>query len=222
MYLERLREEVFQAEESIKQTGLVNHMWGCVSGFDKESSLVVIKPAKWSKEIGPSDMVITNLDGEVVEGSMTPCADVMTHIEMYKTFPDIGGIVYAQSLWATAWAQAGRSIQAIGTAHADRFFGEIPCTRSLRPEETESDYEKNCGLIVAERMRHRVPGEINAVLLNKHGPFTWGKSPMDALSCAEYLEEIAHLAWLTYAIKPGTAVMPYYLMTKRFGRKHGA
>ena len=220
--LEQLRKDVCEANKRLQTSGLVKHTWGNVSGFDKESSLVVIKPSGVSyDELTPENMVILDLNGKVVEGDMRPSSDTNTHIEIYRAFPEIGGVVHTHSLWATAWAQAGKGIPAFGTTHADCFFGEIPCTRRLKKEEIENDYEKNCGLVIVEKMKTRIITEIKAILLNNHGPFTWGDSPNDAVLNSEYLEEIAELACMTLSISVDTPVMPYTLMCKHYYRKHG-
>lgn len=220
--LEQLRIDVCNANINLKRTGLVKHTWGNVSGFDKQLSMMVIKPSGIPyEELTPEKMVVLDLDGKVVEGNLNPSTDSETHLEIYKEYPELGGVVHTHSFWATVWAQAGLGIQAFGTTHADCFYGEIPCTRAMTNDEISIDYEKNCGLVIVETLKQRDIHETSAVLLRSHGPFTWGESPATAVLNSEYLEEIAELAWKTLQIKPDVHSMPKILMDKHFFRKHG-
>lgn len=222
MLLYRLRKEVCEANIQLQTSGLVKYTWGNVSGFDNNMGLVVIKPSGVEyDELTAESMVIVDLNGHVVEGSLKPSTDTPTHIELYKAIPGLGGITHTHSLWATAWAQAGVNIPAYGTTHADCFFGEIPCTREMTQDEVENGYEKNSGKVIVEHIQGTGIGEMNAILLKNHGPFTWGKTPMEAEKNSEYLEEVAKLAWITHAIKDDIPGMPYVLLQKHYFRKHG-
>lgn len=221
--LEELKKKVYEANMELPARGLVTYTWGNVSGIDRESGLVVIKPSGVSYEqLKPEDMVVVDLDGKVVEGKLKPSSDTLTHTELYKAFPQIGGVVHTHSPWATSWAQACRSIPCYGTTHADYFYGEIPCARSLTPEEIESAYELNTGKVIAETFEGKNSAYVPGVLCANHGPFTWGKSPAEAVHNAVVLEEVAKMAARTEQINPNVTSAPQHIQDKHFYRKHGA
>ncbi len=205
--------------------GLVTFTWGNVSAIDTESGLFVIKPSGVDYEkMTPADMVVMDLQGNKVEGDLRPSSDTPTHLELYKAFPEIGGIVHTHSSYATSWAQAGRSIPCYGTTHADYIYGEVPCLRCLTKEEIDEAYEENTGhLIVNEfqRMNKEVMA-VPAVLCKNHGPFAFGKDAMDAVHNAVVLEEVAKMAYRTETINPKVAPAPQELQDKHYYRKHGA
>ena len=221
--LEALKEKVWQANLSLPKHGLVTFTWGNVSGIDKEKGLVVIKPSGVEYEgMTAEDKVVVDLEGNVVEGKWKPSSDTPTHLELYKAFPEIGGIVHTHSRWATSFAQAGRGIPAYGTTHADYFYGEIPCTRKMTPEEIAGEYEKETGNVIVETFAGMQAGDIPAVLVNSHGPFAWGTDASNAVHNAVVLEELAFMAFHTEALNPGSAVMQRELLDKHYLRKHGA
>ena len=221
--LEQLKAEVFAANMCLPKYGLVTFTWGNVSGIDREKGLVVIKPSGFSyEEMRAEDMVVVSLeDGHVVEGELNPSSDTPSHLEFYRHFPTIGGVVHTHSRWATSWAQAGRGIPAYGTTHGDYFYGEIPCTRKMTPAEIADAYEKNTGLVVVETFHDKDPAQIPAVLVHSHGPFTWGKDAHEAVHNAVVLEELAMMAFYTEQMGQ-TAPMQRELLDKHFLRKHGA
>lgn len=220
--LEELKQQVYEANMELPAKGLVTYTWGNVSGIDREKKLVVIKPSGVPYEkLNASDMVVMNLDGEKVEGDLNPSSDTPTHIELYKAFEDLGGIVHTHSPWATSWAQAGRKIPCYGTTHADYFYGEIPCARSLTTEEIEKDYEKNTGLVIIETFQQKSPVYVPGILCTNHGPFTWGKDAAKAVHNAVVLEEVAKMAYQTEHLKAGVKPAPQHLQDKHFFRKHG-
>ena len=222
--LEQLREEVCAANCRLPAMGLVSHTWGNVSAIDRESGLVVIKPSGVEyDELTPEKMVIVDLDGRVAEGTLNPSSDTRTHLELYKAFENVGGIVHTHSSYATAWAQAGRDIPAYGTTHADTFYGPVPCARHLTAEELAADYEKATGTVIVEIFRRRGldPAAMPGVLCRGHGPFAWGKNAEQALYHASVLEEVARLALLTVQIDPHAAPVPQCLLDKHYTRKHG-
>ena len=195
--LEELKIRVYEANMELPRRNLVTYTWGNVSEIDRESGLFVIKPSGVDYEtMSPDDMVVMDLDGNKVEGKYKPSSDTPTHLELYKAFKDIGGVVHTHSPEATSWAQAGRSIPLYGTTHADYFYGEIPCARSLTPEEIEGEYEKNTGLVIIETFETRGlnPVYTPGVLCVNHGPFTWGKDAAEAVHNAVVLEEVAKMA----------------------------
>ena len=222
--LEQLKEQVFQANLLLPRHGLVVFTWGNVSGIDRKHGLVVIKPSGVSyDEMKASDMVVVELEtGKIVEGSLKPSSDTATHCELYKAFPNIGGIVHTHSRWATIFAQAGRGIMALGTTHADYFYGEIPCTRKMTTAEIEGEYEKETGSVIRETFHGKDPDVIPAVLVHSHGPFTWGIDPMDAVHNAVVLEEVAFMNFHTMGFEPGISPMQQELLDKHYLRKHGA
>ena len=222
--LEQLKEQVFQANLLLPKYGLITFTWGNVSGIDREQGLVVIKPSGVAYEVMKADeMVVVKLEtGKTVEGNLKPSSDTPTHMELYKAFPSIGGIVHTHSRWATSFAQAGRGIAALGTTHGDYFYGEIPCTRKMTKAEIEGDYEKETGLVIAETFQGKDPDAISAVLVHSHGPFTWGADPMDAVHNAVVLEEVACMNLHTLMLKPDIPPMQQELLDKHYLRKHGA
>ncbi len=222
--LEALKQQVYEANMELPRRGLVTYTWGNVSGIDRETGYFVIKPSGVSYDsLKPEDMVVMDLDGNKIEGSYNPSSDTATHIELYKKYPEIGGIVHTHSPEATAWAQACRGIPAYGTTHADYFLGEIPCTRNLSQEEVEEGYEKNTGLVIIETLEEKNinPSYTPAILCASHGPFTWGKDASDAVYHAVVLEEVAKMAKMTEVINPQILPAPQYILEKHFYRKHG-
>jgi L-ribulose-5-phosphate 4-epimerase len=219
--LEKLKEEVYQANIDLVKHGLVIFTWGNVSGIEREKGLVVIKPSGVSyDDMRPKDMVVLNLYGQVVEGKLKPSSDSATHLVLYRQFENIGGVVHTHSEWATSWAQAGRGIPAVGTTHADYFYGEIPCTRKMTKEEIEKDYELETGKVIVERFKDLDPDAIPGVLVNNHGPFSWGKNADNAVHNAVVMEEVAKMTFRTLQLNPETT-MDQELLDKHFLRKHG-
>lgn len=223
--LEELKKEVYEANMLLPHYGLVTFTWGNVSGIDREKGLFVIKPSGVDYDkLTPDDMVVMDLDGNKVEGRYNPSSDTATHLEIYKAFPNVGGVVHTHSSYATSWAQAGRSIPCYGTTHADYFYGEIPCVRCLNADEIESAYEENTGhLIVGEFQRMgKDPDAVPAVLCKNHGPFSWGKDAHEAVHNAVVLEEVAKMAYRAETINKEIAPAPQELQDKHYYRKHGA
>ena len=222
--LEQLKKEVYEANMELPKRGLITYTWGNVSGIDCESGYFVIKPSCVDYDkLSPEDMVVVDLEGNVVEGKYKPSSDTPTHLELYKKYPEIGGVVHTHSPNATAWAQAGRSIPLYGTTHADYFFGSIPCARSLTKEEIEGDYEKNTGLVIIETFETQGlnPMYTPGVLCTNHGPFTWGKDAAEAVHNAVVLEEVAKMSTATELINPKVHQAPNTIRDKHFFRKHG-
>jgi L-ribulose-5-phosphate 4-epimerase len=220
--LEALKEEVLHANLELPRYGLVTFTWGNVSAIDRTAGLVVIKPSGVAYEtMTAADMVVTDLEGHVVDGRLRPSSDLPTHLELYRAFPGIGGVVHTHSRWATLWAQAGRGIAAYGTTHGDYFYGEIPCTRAMTAEEIAGEYEKNTGLVIVECFRGMDPQKVPAVLVRSHGPFAWGKDAGEAVHNAVVLEEVAMMALYTEQLTPHLSSMPQELLDKHFLRKHG-
>lgn len=219
--LTELRKKVLDANLELVRQGLVIYTWGNVSGIDREKGWVVIKPSGVEYgEMTADDLVIVDLDGKVVEGTLRPSSDTPTHLELYKAFPAIGGVVHTHSTYAVAWAQAGRDIPSLGTTHADYFHGPVPCTGDLRAEQVAGAYEAETGRLIAETFRGRNAVETPGVLVRNHGPFTWGKDPAEAVYHARVLEEVARMAKLTLELNPAAAI-PKILEDKHFLRKHG-
>lgn len=222
--LEQLKQQVYEANMELPKRGLVTYTWGNVSGIDRASGLFVIKPSGVEyDELRPEDLVVMDLNGNKVEGDLNPSSDTRTHLELYKAFPDIGGVVHTHSPHAVAWAQAGRDIPAFGTTHADYFYGPIPCARALTQEEIDEDYEKNTGKVIIEEFTKRgiQPMHVPAVICSSHGPFTWGKDAAQAVYHAVVLEEVAKMAIYTIQIDPNAAPAPQRIQDKHFLRKHG-
>jgi L-ribulose-5-phosphate 4-epimerase len=219
--LEKLKHEVFKANIDLVENGLVIHTWGNVSGRDRETGLIVIKPSGVSyNTMRAVDMVVIDLDGKLVEGKLKPSTDAPTHLLLYRNYESIGGVVHTHSSYATSWAQAGKPIPPLGTTHADHFYGEVPCTRLLSREETEIDYEINTGKIIIERMGEINPLSVPSVLVNGHGPFCWGTDASNAVYNAIALEEIARMAFYTVLLGK-TEPINQFLLDKHFKRKHG-
>lgn len=220
--LEDLKKEVYKANISLVEHGLVIFTWGNVSAIDRESGLVVIKPSGVAYDkMTPEDMVVVDLDGKVVEGDLNPSSDTPTHVVLYKAFKEVGGIVHTHSTYATAWAQAGRDIPNIGTTHADYFHDAVPCTDDMTREEVEGDYEKETGNVIVRRFSSLNPIHTPGVLVKNHGPFTWGKSAAEAVHNAVVLEQVAKMAYISYGVNPSLTMNPL-LVEKHFSRKHGA
>ena len=222
--LEQLKKKVFEANMALPRHGLVIFTWGNVSGIDREKGLIVIKPSGVDyDEMKQEDMVVVDWNGNVVEGRYKPSSDTATHLEMYKAFPGVGGIVHTHSTWATIFSQAGSDIPALGTTHADYFYGPIPCTRPMTAEEIQTEYEKNTGLVITETFKEKDPEQIPAVLVREHGPFSWGKDPAEAVYHAVVLEQLAQMAYYTQALRGGDSQpMQQELLDKHFLRKNGA
>lgn len=223
--LEELKKKVYEANMELPKYGLVTFTWGNASAIDRESGLFVIKPSGVPYEnLTPEDMVVMNLEGERVEGRLHPSSDTPTHLELYKAFPEIGGIVHTHSSWATSWAQAGRSIPCYGTTHADYIYGEVPCLRALTGEEIAEAYEKNTGLLIVNEMKKKNLDvtAVPAVLCKNHGPFTWGKDAAEAVHNAVVLEEVAKMAARTELINSEVQPAPRELQDKHYFRKHGS
>lgn len=220
--LEQLKEQVYEANMELPRRGLITYTWGNVSGIDRASGRFVIKPSGIDYDVlKPQDMVVMDLDGNKVEGDYNPSSDTPTHLELYKGFADIGGIVHTHSPWATAWAQAGRGIPCYGTTHADYYYGEIPCGRSLTGPEIAEAYEKNTGLVIIETFKDRDPLHLPGILLVNHGPFTWGSDAAEAVHNAVVLEEVAKMAARTEQLRNQIQPAPQQLQDKHFMRKHG-
>lgn len=226
--LEELKEKVFEANLKLVEYGLVVLTWGNVSGIDREKGLFVIKPSGVPYDtMKASDMVVVDLDGNKVEGELNPSSDTPTHLELYRKFKNISGIVHTHSSWACSWAQAGRDVPAYGTTHADFANGCVPCARGLTKEEVENEYELNTGKVIVEEFEKRniSPDECPAVLVHRHGPFTWGKDPFKSVENALILEEISRMAYQTEQISAfdslGNIGIEQYLLDKHYQRKHG-
>ena len=219
--LEELKQQVYHANLQLVKHGLVIFTWGNVSGIDREKGLVVIKPSGVSyDEMKPEDMVVVDLEGHIVEGNLRPSSDTPTLLCLYRAFPEIGGVVHTHSTYATAWAQTGDDIPCLGTTHADYFYGDIPCTEEMTPEEIEGDYELETGNIIVNRFANLNPMHTPGVLVQNHGPFTWGKNADEAVYHAKVLEEVAKMAYLTIALNPMASISSA-LIEKHFSRKHG-
>lgn len=223
--LEKLKDEVLEANLALPEYGLVTFTWGNVSGIDREKGLVVIKPSGVEyQNMKASDLVVVDLEGKVLEGSYKPSSDTPTHLALYKAFSSIGGIVHTHSEWATSWAQAGRPVPALGTTHGDYFYGEIPCTRRMSPAEIQGEYELETGNVIIETFKEKEidPVQMPAVLVFSHGPFSWGTNAHNAVHNAVVLEEVAKMAFRSMSLSPGQVKMQDELLDKHFLRKHGA
>ncbi len=221
--LEELKDQVFHANLLLPQFNLVTFTWGNVSGIDRNQGLMVIKPSGIAYDAMQADnMVVVELEtGKVIEGRLNPSSDTPTHLELYQAFVDIGGICHTHSRWATIFAQAGRGVEPLGTTHADYFYGEIPCTRMMKIEEIQGDYEKETGLVIVETCKGDIPNTIPAVLVYGHGPFAWGIDPIDAVHTAVVLEEVAFMNFHTELLAPGISPMQGALLDRHYLRKHG-
>ena len=223
--LEELKRTVCEANLLLPRHGLVTFTWGNVSGVDREGGLMVIKPSGVEYEnMGPEDMVVIRLsDGERVEGRCKPSSDTDTHLALYRAFPGLGGIVHTHSRWATSFAQAGRDVPALGTTQGDYFYGDIPCTRRMTPEEIGGRYELETGNVIVETFRTRRidPDQVPAALVCSHGPFAWGTDPLNAVHNAVVLEEVAFMAYHAMALNPDLPPMQRELLDKHYLRKHG-
>lgn len=223
--LEALKHEVYEANMELPRQGLVKYTWGNVSGVDREKKLFAIKPSGVDYDkLTPEDIVICNFDGEVVEGDLNPSSDTATHAVLYKEFPEIGGIVHTHSTWATTWAQAGLDVPAMGTTHADTFYGSVPCARYLTQAEIDAGYEEETGKVIVETFKERaidymaVPG----VLLHGHAPFTWGEDAADAVLHAVVLEEVSKMNLFARQLNSFAEELPQRILDKHYLRKHGA
>ena len=218
-----LKKAVCQANLDLVQEGLVIQTWGNVSGVDREQGLIVIKPSGVPySEMKPKHMVVVSLaTGRALEGQLKPSSDTDTHLELYRAFPSIGGVVHTHSLNATAWAQTCLDVPALGTTHADYFHGPIPCTRRLTQREIEGDYEKNTGTVIVETLAKRDPLHCPAMLVANHGPFSWGATVSDAVHNAVIMEHVIKMAMLTLSVLPAASPMQKVLLDKHFFRKHG-
>ncbi|GAA4714821.1 L-ribulose-5-phosphate 4-epimerase [Brevibacillus fulvus] len=222
--LERLKEQVWEANLGLPRHQLVTFTWGNVSGIDRQAGLVVIKPSGVEYEkLRADDLVVVDLDGKVVEGRLKPSSDTRTHLVLYKAFPQIGAIVHTHSPWATVWSQAALEMPALGTTHADTFYGGVPCTRPLTEDEIKGDYERETGNVIVETFRQRGldPQQIPSVLVASHGPFAWGETPMAALEHAVVLEEVCKMAYHTLNLNQNAPLLDQNLLDKHYLRKHG-
>jgi L-ribulose-5-phosphate 4-epimerase len=221
--LKKLKQAVWEANMDLPKYRLVTFTWGNVSGIDRERNLVVIKPSGVPYEqLKMEDLVVLDLEGNLIEGTLRPSSDTPTHLALYKAFPTIGGVVHTHSPWATTWAQAGRGIPALGTTHADYFYGEVPCTRKMTEAEIKGDYELETGHVIIETFKELNPTMIPSVLVNCHAPFSWGKDPHNAVHNAVVLEEVAKMAYRSFALESSLEAMDQNLLDRHFLRKHGA
>lgn len=222
--LEQLKQVVFEANLELPKRGLVTYTWGNVSAIDQETGYVVIKPSGIDYDkMKPEDMVVVDLKGNTIEGKYRPSSDMQTHVELYKKYPQMGGIVHTHSTWATSWAQAKREIPLYGTTHADYFYGSIPCARNLTEEEINGAYERNTGLVIIETLEKCGidPMSTPGILCSNHGPFTWGKDAKEAVHNSVVLEEVAKMAAFTETINPNVKPAPKSMVEKHYLRKHG-
>lgn len=219
--LEQLKEKVFRANLDLVKHNLVIFTWGNASAIDRDKGLIVIKPSGVEYDaMKASDMVVVDLDGNVVEGKLNPSSDTPTHLELYKKFKNIGGVAHTHSTYATAWAQAGVDLPILGTTHADYFYGDVPCTRSMTEKEVSVDYEKETGSVIIEAFANQNPLHLPGVIVKNHGPFTWGKDVAEAVHNSVVLEQIAKMNYIAFQINP-KADMNNHLVEKHFNRKHG-
>jgi len=220
--MQQLKQQVYEANMDLPRYGLVTFTWGNVSAIDRARGWVAIKPSGVAYDsMGVDDIVVVDLSGKVVEGKWRPSSDTATHLALYQRYPSIGGVVHTHSTHATAWAQAGRAIPALGTTHADYFFGDIPCTRGLTEEEVQGEYELNTGKVIIETLGDAEPLHNPGIVVWQHGPFAWGKDAHEAVHNAVVLEEVARMAWIAQGINPQLQPVDRYLMNKHFMRKHG-
>ncbi len=220
--MQQLKQQVFEANMDLPGYGLVTFTWGNVSAIDRQRGLVVIKPSGIAYEsMTVDDMSVVDLQGHVVEGRWRPSSDTATHLALYRRYPDLGGVVHTHSTHATAWAQAGLAIPALGTTHADYFFGDIPCTRALSAHEVDEAYELNTGQVIIETLGEANPLHTPGIVVYQHGPFAWGKDAHEAVHNAVVMEEVACMAWIARGINPQLQPIDSWLMNKHFQRKHG-
>ena len=220
--MHKLKQQVFEANMDLPRYGLVTFTWGNVSAIDRQQGLIVIKPSGVAYDsMKADDMVVVDLEGHVVEGKWRPSSDTATHLALYRRYPSLNGVVHTHSTHATAWAQAGLPIPALGTTHADYFFGDIPCTRALTRDEVEEEYELNTGKVIIETLGEGEPLHTPGIVVYQHGPFAWGKDAHDAVHNAVGMEEVAKMAWIARDINPRLLGIDDYLMNKHFMRKHG-
>jgi len=221
--MQQLKQQVFAANLDLPRYGLVTFTWGNVSAIDRTRGVVAIKPSGVDYEtMTVDDIVVVDMQGHVVEGKLRPSSDTATHLALYRRYPSLGGVVHTHSTHATAWAQAGLAIPALGTTHADYFLGDIPCTRALTEEEVQGEYELNTGRVIIETLKSGEPLHTPGVVVYQHGPFAWGKDAHDAVHNAVVMEEVARMAWIARSINPGLKPIDDYLMDKHFMRKHGS
>lgn len=220
--MQQLKQQVFEANMDLPRYGLVTFTWGNVSAIDRQRGLVVIKPSGIAYEsMTVDDMSVVDLQGHVVEGRWRPSSDTAAHLALYRRYPDLGGVVHTHSTHATAWAQAGLAIPALGTTHADYFFGDIPCTRALSAQEVDEAYELNTGQVIIETLGEANPLHTPGIVVYQHGPFAWGKDAHEAVHNAVVMEEVARMAWIARGINPQLQPIDSWLMNKHFQRKHG-
>ena len=220
--MQQLKQQVFEANMDLPRYGLVTFTWGNVSAIDRQRGLVVIKPSGIAYEsMTVDDMSVVDLQGHGVEGRWRPSSDTATHLALYRRYPDLGGVVHTHSTHATAWAQAGLAIPALGTTHADYFFGDIPCTRALSAQEVDEAYELNTGQVIIETLGEANPLHTPGIVVYQHGPFAWGKDAHEAVHNAVVMEEVARMAWIARGINPQLQPIDSWLMNKHFQRKHG-
>ncbi|MCF7853955.1 MAG: L-ribulose-5-phosphate 4-epimerase AraD [Candidatus Pacebacteria bacterium] len=222
MQADKLRNEVCTANLELARRGLVTYTWGNVSGLDRERGIVAIKPSGVSYDrLTPETMVLLNLEGDVIEGTLNPSSDTPTHMALYRARPDIGGVAHTHSTYATAFAQACTPIPCLGTTHADHFHGGIPVTRRMTEEEVTDNYEANTGRVILETLDNQSSIDMPAILVANHGPFSWGKDCQAAVKNSVVLESVALMAFLTRNLSPEQGAIPRYLLDRHFGRKHG-
>ncbi|UQC69717.1 L-ribulose-5-phosphate 4-epimerase [Lelliottia sp. AC1] len=220
--MQQLKQQVYDANMDLPRYGLVTFTWGNVSAIDRGRGRVVIKPSGVAYDVmQPEDMVVVDLEGNVIEGRWNPSSDTATHLALYRRYPTLGGVVHTHSTHATAWAQAGLAIPALGTTHADYFFGDIPCTRPLTEAEVQGEYELNTGKVIIETIGECEPLHTPGIVVWQHGPFAWGKNAHEAVHNAVVLEEVAKMAWIARGINPQLQPIDRYLMNKHYLRKHG-
>jgi L-ribulose-5-phosphate 4-epimerase len=220
---QQLKEQVLEANLDLVREGLVQFTFGNASGIDRGTGLVAIKPSGVPYEkLRPEDMVVTDLSGKIVEGKLKPSSDLDTHLLLYREFPSIGGVAHTHSMYATVWAQAGRAIPALGTTHADYFYGEVPVTEELTDEEIGGEYVHNTGVAIVRRFQGLDPLAVPAVLVAGHAPFAWGKNALEAAHHAALLEAVARMAWHTMTLNPACRGVSQALLDRHYFRKHGA